>query len=141
VQSLPFDGLSDKRVADLIDKDLKCWNEPLIHSVFCFEEAKVISSIPPSPSLPPDRLMWLGTSNGVFSFRSAYYLRMEMMDRNRGQSSNRGKDGDAWGYLWNLQIPNSVKLFLWRACNDILPTRKNLMKRKVIRIGLYPWCS
>ncbi len=47
-----------------------------------------------------------------------------MIDRNRGQSSNGGKDGDVWGYLWNLQIPNSVKLFLWRACNDILPTRK-----------------
>jgi hypothetical protein len=76
VHSLPFDGLSDKRVFDLIDKDLKCWNEPLIHSIFCHEEAKVISSIPLNSSIPPDRLIWLGTFNGVFSVKSAYHLGM-----------------------------------------------------------------
>jgi hypothetical protein len=28
-------------------------------------------------------------------------------------------------------MPNAVKIFLWRACKNILPTRENLFKRKI----------
>jgi hypothetical protein len=36
-----------------------------------------------------------------------------------------------WKTLWALEVPNQVKIFLWRACNDVLPTRVNLSQRKI----------
>ena len=47
--------------------------------------------------------------------------------------SSRGCVGkEVWATLWKLQIPNMIKVFGWRACNDILPTKQNLSKRKII---------
>jgi hypothetical protein len=34
-----------------------------------------------------------------------------------------------------------VKLFAWRACQNLLPTRDNLYKRKVIQDPSCPCCS
>jgi hypothetical protein len=101
----------------------------------------VIASIPLSPNLPPDRLNWLGTKNGNFSVKSAYHLGLEIIERGKGQTSQVEKGTDVWRYLWNLQVPNPIKIFLWRAYNDILPTRKNLLRRRVIEDGKCPWCN
>nr|XP_023876296.1 uncharacterized protein LOC111988743 [Quercus suber] len=37
-----------------------------------------------------------------------------------------------WTKLWNLNVPKKVKVFGWRACQNILPTRANLRRRRVI---------
>jgi len=33
-------------------------------------------------------------------------------------------------------VPNPIKVFLWRACTDILPTKENLQKRGIIKDSL-----
>ena len=33
--------------------------------------------------------------------------------------------------LWKLKIPTKIKVFGWRACLDILPTRENLARRRI----------
>jgi hypothetical protein len=63
-----------------------------------------------------------------------------MIDRNRGQSSNGGKDGDVWGYLWNL-FQTWLNYFYGVLVMIFSLREKNLMKGKVIRIGLCPWGS
>jgi hypothetical protein len=141
VQSIPVPQLASSKVEELIDKDSKWWNVSLIQDTFNPEEARVITSIPLSPNLPPDRLIWLGTNNEIFSVRSAYHLGLEIMERDKAQSSKAEKAPVVWNSLWNLPIPNSVKVFMWRACNDILPTRLNLLKRRVIDDGRCPWCN
>ena len=40
--------------------------------------------------------------------------------------------------MWSLHTPPNVLNFLWRACSDILPTRVNLLRRK---IQIDPQCS
>jgi hypothetical protein len=132
VQSPHVLSLQENRVQTLIDRDSKCWNVPLLQATFNLEEARVIASIPLSPHLPPDRLIWLGTKNENFSVKSAYHLGLEIIERDRGQTSQVEKGTNVWCSLWNLQVPNPIKMFLWRACNDILPTRKNLLKRRMI---------
>ena len=37
-----------------------------------------------------------------------------------------------WPVLRKLCIPKKIKIFRWRACNNILPTKCNLVKRKII---------
>jgi hypothetical protein len=45
-----------------------------------------------------------------------------------------------YGVLWQLQVPNANKNFMWRACHNILPTRDNLM-RKIITDSRCPICG
>ena len=40
--------------------------------------------------------------------------------------------GKLFGRLWKLCMQNKIKVFWWRACNDILPTWFNLVRRRII---------
>ena len=37
-----------------------------------------------------------------------------------------------WKKLWWLPAPHKVRHILWRACHDILPTKVNLKRQKVL---------
>ncbi|KAL0010234.1 hypothetical protein SO802_005342 [Lithocarpus litseifolius] len=51
----------------------------------------------------------------------------------RGAESSNGSYGkQVWATLWKLKITNKIKVFGWRACHDIFPTRLNLTKRRII---------
>ena len=39
------------------------------------------------------------------------------------------------------KIPNKVKVFAWRACNDILPTKMNLVNQRIIADASCPICT
>ncbi|XP_075655192.1 uncharacterized protein LOC142625413 [Castanea sativa] len=43
-----------------------------------------------------------------------------------------------WNKLWTLNIPPKVRNFVWRACSNILPTRANLARRRVL---IEPLCA
>ena len=42
-----------------------------------------------------------------------------------------------WRKLWKLHIPNEIKVFVWRALHDILPTRENLVCRHIVEDSTY----
>lgn len=43
--------------------------------------------------------------------------------------------------IWKLVIPPKVRLFVWKLCQGILPTRSNL-RRRIIQIeGGCLWCA
>ena len=47
--------------------------------------------------------------------------------------SSRGVSGSkVWAMLWKLKVPNKIKVFGWRVCQNILPTRDNLVHRRII---------
>lgn len=72
------------KLAELIDPELKNWNTALLNAVFSEVEANVIAGIPLSPILPRDCLIWKGTSNGLFTVRSAYHLAKDLQDTSVG---------------------------------------------------------
>ena len=39
------------------------------------------------------------------------------------------------------KIPNKMKVFAWRVCNDILPTKMNLVNRRIITDASCPICT
>jgi hypothetical protein len=43
--------------------------------------------------------------------------------------------------MWKLQLPNAAKNFFWRACHNLLPTKDNLLRRKVVKEPLCPICK
>ena len=61
-------------VADLIDSSTAKWKTEVIDSLFIPYEAELIKSIPLSATLPVDKIVWVETTNGNFTIRSAYKL-------------------------------------------------------------------
>ena len=47
-----------------------------------------------------------------------------------------------WSALWKMKVPSSkIKVFGWRDCHDILPTRVNLAKCKIISDNVCHCCK
>lgn len=59
----------------------------------------------------------------------------------QGSSSCSPDSSFVWKFMWQLKVPRTVQLFLWRGCNDILPTKEKLFKRKIIDDPLCPLCG
>jgi hypothetical protein len=116
-------------VAKLIDHDTRKWKGVFISEIFSEEEAMLIKCIPLSPFPAEDRIIWSGTKNGIFSVRSAYFLEMENLGSKCGSSSQPAVGTD-WKECWSLNVPNVVKLFLWKAFHNLLPTIVNLVKNR-----------
>ena len=81
--------------------------------------------------MPNDRQVWAETSNGFFSIRSAYKLTLELETNREISSCSDGSNIRFWKRLWSIQIPHKIRHFAWRAARDILPTKENLVCRKV----------
>lgn len=43
--------------------------------------------------------------------------------------------------LWRLKVPNKIKVFGWTACQNILPTRVNLARRKILEDAYCELCK
>lgn len=46
-----------------------------------------------------------------------------------------------WKAFWQFNAPNAVKLFMWKASNNLLPTKANLFRRGVVTNKLCPICE
>jgi hypothetical protein len=81
-----------------------------------------------------DSLIWQGTLNELLSVRSAYLSYGEEITAvQRSGSSRQGEENIIWKTIWNLKIRNASEIFMWRACNNLLPTKSNLLR---VRLGL-----
>jgi hypothetical protein len=131
----PIQGLHPTaKVSELINYEFNWWNVPLIEHLFPADLVDHICNIAINPRIMQDKLIWVGNTNGQFSVRSAYHLEVECRSVSLGSSSVLVSNTPLWSFLWQLHIPRNVILFLWRACNDILPTKDNLCRRRIVDI-------
>ena len=107
----------------------------MVSQFFSPMDAATILSIPLSYQLPCDRMVQAFTPKGNFTIRSAYRLALDMVNSaaNREASDNHQRSL-FWKTLWHLNVPNKIKSFAWRASKNILPTKDNLCRRKVIDV-------
>ena len=78
---------------------------------------------------------------GIFTVKFAYKVARAVLSEGRVAESSRGcARKEVWPAIWKLGIPNKIKVFGWRACNEILPTRLNLSKREIIADAMCPIC-
>lgn len=121
------------KVSELIDKENASWKSEVVDALFLPHEAEVIKSIPLSVHLLMDKQVWACSSNGVFTVRSAYWVAVEM---SKGKSDDSCSDvrqnRRLWRKIWELATPQKIRYFTWRACRDILPTKANLVKGRVL---------
>ncbi|KAF5472016.1 hypothetical protein F2P56_008766 [Juglans regia] len=120
--------------------ETKQWNRGLVASILRIEVADIVQKIPINVSGARDKLIWLGTKDGLFILKSAYHKQKELLELDKGHSSLGVQRIKGWTFCWNFQIPNVTKVFLWRACLKSLPTKLNLFKKNIVDSLLCPIC-
>lgn len=125
------------RVCALIDPVSCWWNFTLIHSIFEPSEADRICCMALSPLRHPDKLIWKGSNDGIFSVKSAYNLELNRRKMETCECSSTMEDTVLWKRLWALNAPIVLKNFVWKVCHDLLPTNGNLFNKS---IGGNPFC-
>ena len=95
----------------LIDADHGTWSADLVRELFLDFEAESILSIPLSTRMPQDKLVWVGTSNGQFIVKSAYWLAMSMSSAAQEGTSGYGRQRKLWKTIWSAEVPNKIKKF------------------------------
>lgn len=132
------DEYQHRCVSSLIDKEEKMWNHDLIEHLFHAEEVKKIKSIPLSSNLPEDKRIWRLTNHGFFTVKSAYHLAVKKFSQIHNKRPSSSEVAPEWKKLWHIDVIPRVKMFLWRACANALPTRTNLCQRG---IEIDPMCT
>lgn len=129
-------------VVDLIDLDLHWWRRELIMSMFHIEDAEVICRISLSHRHVPNTIFWMYNKNGRFLVKLAYKVAVQIQRGEEWTENSSGYVGKHVGTaLWKLRIPSKIKVFGWRACHEILPTRLNLAKRRIIHNSVCLNCT
>ena len=133
----PLEEEWEWRVNELIDWTCKAWGRQLIARSFHREDAEAIMRIPLSHGHSVDALFWLYSKNGEYSVKSGYQTARQIrsVEEGCGECSMVRSDGAMWRLLWKLHIPTKIKVFAWCALHDILPTRENLVCRKIVDEG------
>ena len=119
-------------MATLMSSDRTCWNEQLVNSLFLPYEAQQIKAIPLCLVPQPDYLYWSVEKNGIYFVKSCYKLLCEESRREDASISNREGMVELWSRIWKLKVPGKILHILWRACADCLPTKVNIMKRRIV---------
>lgn len=127
----------------MIDWTCCVWDRQIIEKSFHREDAEAILRIPLSHSHVEDVLFWLYNKNGEYSVKSGYQTAKQIMreEKDRGECSKVMDGGAVWRSLWKLHVPNKIKVFAWRALHDILPTRENLARRRIVADGTCELCQ
>ncbi|KAM6552799.1 hypothetical protein CsatB_013561 [Cannabis sativa] len=104
-----------KTIADLSNNNT--WDHDLTCNVFGEEIGSEITKIPRLPLEENDCLIWKNNVASLFSVKEAY-----LTDQGIRFEAQR----DNWRWIWKLDIHPRISMTLWRAIQDILPTRDKL---------------
>jgi hypothetical protein len=64
-----------------------------------------------------------------------------LLRQKNGECSSNSGGRDFWKKIWAINVPNASKIFLWRACQNALPTKQNLLRKGVVENDLCPCCQ
>ena len=116
----------------LIDKESRCWIEDAVDNNFVPHEATLIKSIPLCFTNGEDKLYWPSVVDRAYSVKAGYKILVDDEQVPNVGPLLPSHPNSIWRGLWKLKVPNRTKMLLWRAITDALPTRLNLVKRKVL---------
>ncbi|KAK7852545.1 hypothetical protein CFP56_038612 [Quercus suber] len=56
-------------------------------------------------------------------------------------TTNQQRQSGICNQIWEPNAPNKVRHFLWRVCKDAVPSKQNLMRRKILMEGKCEQCG
>ncbi|XP_059441847.1 uncharacterized mitochondrial protein AtMg00310-like [Corylus avellana] len=111
VKSPPKVLNAEAKVKELIDHEGQGWKLTLLREIFTLEDQVAIQLVPFSCLNQPDKLVWRGTQNDVFSVSSACHMLKEQDIGQQPESSSRRGHNVLLKGIWNIHSPNAVKNF------------------------------
>ncbi|TXG59086.1 hypothetical protein EZV62_016915 [Acer yangbiense] len=122
---------------------LPCFTGRKKKDVFAEEDVAAILSIPIGRDQVLDSIQWHFDPTGSYTVKSGYRLGCSLWsDPSSSDSGFFSSISFAWWKsLWKLHIPNKVKVFVWKACNNMLPSFENLARRRIPVLQLCPLCK
>lgn len=126
---------SDAVVADLINERQQ-WKEYIIAQHFSKDDVGRILRMTLPRTLQQDILIWRFDRHGNYSIKSGYQLAVKAKFTNNPSCSDSTKL--QWAVIWSNEILKKVKVFMWRAAKNLLPTASNLWIRQIV---LEPVCQ
>ncbi|KAK4381236.1 putative ribonuclease H protein [Sesamum angolense] len=122
--------MPDITVAELMNATGGDWNLNILEALFCAEDVDMIKSIPLGNYALDDSMVWHFNKNGRCSVKSAYQVALPIVAReSRREVGESSAPTAGWNFIWKSRVPNKVRIFLWRLCNDALPTNCNLQRK------------
>ena len=84
-------------------------------------------------------MYWPWTQTGKYNYKSGYrFLKCEA--EVSGAMEAQADDRIFWCSIWDLQVPNKIKNFVWRACHEAIPTKVNLKRCHISENGRCEHC-
>ena len=108
----------------------------MIDLVFEKAEAEIIKSIPLSSTSQPNATVWPFTPLGRYSIQSGY----RFLQDSSVATQRSAYDLEFWRNLWGMEVLSKIKNFVWRASKESLPTKRNLLCRKITNSALCENC-
>lgn len=139
---IPYVGPDSLKVSYLLSVTPKgpSWDITKISDIIpSFLIPKILAITLPEGSVP-DCYVWPFTNSGQYNSKSGYRCLYDMRRRNNASADSSAwiyKDYNVWNMVWNLDLPERIKVFIWKCLKGILPTKKNLATRT---IGFSPSC-
>lgn len=127
-------------VADFINKENQ-WREDMVVQHFSSEAGERILRTPLPRTPRKDILIWQFDKQGNYSVKSGYQVAVKLKSPGNPSCSDSSKT--QWKVIWEADIPEKIKIFMWRAAQNMLPTAGNLWKRKVVIDAVCQscWCQ
>lgn len=101
-------------VVELIDENKREWKKDMVLNTFCPEDAARILQISLAQIVVDDQIAWQGEASGEFSIRSAYRM-LQNSHRNHTTYTLQPRVKLFYKHMWGLDLPNKVKILLWKA--------------------------
>ncbi|XP_038708495.1 uncharacterized protein LOC120003549 [Tripterygium wilfordii] len=119
-------------VHHLINFRKGCWDEHFMRQILLPVDVEAILEIPLGDVRARDSRRWYFEPKGIYTVKSGYRVREEwnQFNKNDARSSSRTSMG-IWNAIWGARIPPKIKTFVWRLCNDYVPTFENLKRRGI----------
>lgn len=122
--------MKEATVDVLIEAEARQWNHEMTDGNFAPQEAKLIKKIPLAQIGLEDTLFQPLTKDGSYTYKSGYRFLKET--KLEPQEESKIQDKNQWKGIWSLHVPIRVRNFIWRACQNSLPIKMNLVCRTVI---------
>lgn len=105
---------------------------------FSSEAAERILRTPLLRNPRQDALIWQFDKHGNYTVKSGHQVAVRLKFPDLPSCSDISKT--QWRVIWAVDIPEKMKIFMWRATQNMLPTTNNLWKKKVVKTPVSQRC-